>query len=201
MENMSQTDSDDYELFLRIRDKDTEALGSIYDKYHRLIYAIALDYLKDTTLAEDVVQQTFLDFWEESSHIMIRRSVSNYLYAMAKSLILRTIREKNKEVEIAYELSFIQGNEDRDIEEKIIAERNYRELCKAIDKLPPKVRDVCMMKMKGNMNNEAISERLGCSVKTVKNNYNNAIRFLRNYLKGRIVYFVLLLIMIGGIKG
>lgn len=61
MDKVIHMDNDD-ELFLLIRKKDKQAFSHIYDKYHRLIYVTALDYLKDSMLAEEVVQQTVFGF-------------------------------------------------------------------------------------------------------------------------------------------
>lgn len=55
------------------------------------------------------------------------------------------------------------------------------------------------MKLKSDMDNETISRQLGISVKTVKNNYSNALRFLKHYLKGKIAYLIMCII-IGGLK-
>lgn len=198
MKKSLPTENDD-ELFGLIHEKDKQAFSRIYDKYHRLIYVTALDYLKDSVLAEEVVQQTFLDLWENAAHLSIHVNLRNYLYTMAKNLILKTIRQKNKDVELAYELQIIQRTARSDLRDKLIAEKNYMELYKAINKLPEKSRKVCLMKLKSDMDNETISRQLGISVKTVKNNYSNALRFLKHYLKGKIAYLIICII-IGGLK-
>lgn len=111
------------------------------------------------------------------------------------------VKQRNKDVVLAYEWQIIQNSvSDDDPSGKFIEEKNYTELYKAIDKLPEKIRRVCLLKLEGNMNNEEISKTLGISLKTVKNDYNNAIRLLRRLLKGRIAYEILLLI-IGGFRG
>lgn len=191
----------DEELFRLIQEKDKSAFSLVYDKYHRLIYATALDFLKDTTLAEEVVQQIFIDLWERASHLTIHESLRNYLYTMARNHILKIIRQKNKEVEVAYELQIIQRSTTVDSSEKIEKERMYKELYKAIDKLPGKIRKVCLLKLKRNMDNDAISRELGVSTKTVNNDYNNAILFLRRILKGRIIYGIIYLLITGGFRG
>lgn len=199
MDKVIHMDNDD-ELFLLIRKKDKQAFSHIYDKYHRLIYVTALDYLKDSMLAEEVVQQTFLDLWENAYRLSVSNSLKNYLYTMAKNLILKMVKQRNKDVVLAYEWQIIQNSVSDDPSGKFIEEKNYTELYKAIDKLPEKIRRVCLLKLEGNMNNEEISKTLGISLKTVKNDYNNAIRLLRRLLKGRIAYEILLLI-IGGFRG
>lgn len=193
--------NNDDELFRLIQEKDKQAFSRVYDKYHRLIYATALDFLKDTALAEEIVQQTFIDLWENSSHLAIHDSLRNYLYTMAKNLILRIIKKKNKDVELAYELQIIQRSVTSGTSEKIIEEKNYQELYNAINKLPGKVRKVCLLKLKGNMDNAAVSKELGISLKTVKNDYNNAILFLRRILKGRIIYGIIYVLIMGGFRG
>ena len=42
-----------------------EAFASVFDRYHRLLYALAYRYLKSGPEAEDAVQHTFMRLWEQ----------------------------------------------------------------------------------------------------------------------------------------
>ena len=55
-------------------------------------------------------------------------------------------------------------------------------------------KSVCLMKLKEKASNEEISIRLGISIQTVKNHYNQSLKFLRNDLEGKILIFILTLL-------
>jgi RNA polymerase sigma-70 factor (ECF subfamily) len=154
-----------------------------------MIYHLSFNYLKDNDLAEDITQQVFLKLWEIREQMVIYNDLGNYLYTMAKNNILQTIRQKNLEVLQAYEMELlVYGGQEEQIDKNIDA------LYSSIEKLPDKKKSVCLMKLKEKASNEEISIRLGISIQTVKNHYNQSLKFLRNDLEGKILIFILTLL-------
>lgn len=178
---------DEKNLFIRLQQGDEVAFNQIYQKYYQMLYHLAMDYLKDNYLVEDVIQQVFLKLWEVREHIVIQNDLGNYLYTMAKHYILQTIRKKNSEVLQYYELSRLYHQED-----KIKEEKKIEALYQAIEKLPEQKKTICLLKINEKASNEEISQRLGISIQTVKNHYNQALRFLRSNLEEK--FFILIIL-------
>jgi RNA polymerase sigma factor (sigma-70 family) len=60
----SDVDADiDAALVRRIVDRDREAFDALYDRHAAAVYGIARRVLRDLALAEDVVQEVFLEIW------------------------------------------------------------------------------------------------------------------------------------------
>src|SRR5712691_9546820 len=59
--------SADVELFRRIANGDTAALGQLYDGHGKKLFALAFRILNDHKEAEDVVQEVFLQVWEKAA--------------------------------------------------------------------------------------------------------------------------------------
>ena len=57
----------DVEVFRRIANGDTAALGQFYDGHGRRLFALAFRILNDHKEAEDVVQEVFLQVWEKAA--------------------------------------------------------------------------------------------------------------------------------------
>src|SRR5581483_5003778 len=58
--------SDD-ELIRRLAHGDERALAELYDRYGRPAYRLAVRILRDTSLAEDAVQDAFLTAWRTAA--------------------------------------------------------------------------------------------------------------------------------------
>src|ERR1700722_14629023 len=53
----------DRDLLLRLQKRDPLALAELYDRYGRLAYSLILRVVRDSGIAEDLVQETFLRVW------------------------------------------------------------------------------------------------------------------------------------------
>ena len=51
---------DDAALIARLRGGDDKAMADLYDRYSSIVYGVALRVLGDTTAAEDILQEVFL---------------------------------------------------------------------------------------------------------------------------------------------
>src|ERR1035441_10329649 len=75
VQNMPQPSTeDDSSLLARVQSGDEQAMASIYDRYSRVVYSVALRVLRDPASAEDVLQEVFMQIWR----LMVRNGqVSN----------------------------------------------------------------------------------------------------------------------------
>lgn len=58
-------EDEDEALFLLLKKRDKAAFTVIYNKYHRYLYALAIRYLKNTEMAEEIVQHVFVKLWRQ----------------------------------------------------------------------------------------------------------------------------------------
>jgi RNA polymerase sigma-70 factor (ECF subfamily) len=58
---------DDHEVMARLRAGAPDALTVLFDRYHRLVYGIALRIVRDAGEAEDVTQTVFLDIYRAAA--------------------------------------------------------------------------------------------------------------------------------------
>lgn len=61
------TTPDDLDLIQAISQQDSGALMELYDRYHRICFAVSYRILHDATMAEEAVQDTFLQVWNRAS--------------------------------------------------------------------------------------------------------------------------------------
>lgn len=172
-----------------LRQGNEQAFATIWERYHRMLYALAFKYLKDQDAAQDALQQVFLKLWETRRMLTIRVNLKNYLYTMLKNHVLNEIRNHNCAIEKYYELAQEAEEYEEEIIRKIEDREMKQEIRKAIDRLPFQKRQVCLLKWNEALSNQEIAERMHISVPTVKSHYSEALKLLRKYVR----YFILLL--------
>src|SRR5664280_3861563 len=61
--SLTRDPGDEMRLVARIRAGDQHAMSELYDRYSKVVYAVALRVLQDAVGAEDVLQDVFLQLW------------------------------------------------------------------------------------------------------------------------------------------
>jgi RNA polymerase sigma factor (sigma-70 family) len=64
---MARSTRDDHDLLAACAEGDELALGSLYDRYGKVAYRLALRVVRDAALAEDAVQEAFLAVWRQAA--------------------------------------------------------------------------------------------------------------------------------------
>lgn len=175
-------ENEDNALFLLIRERDKQAFTVVYQKYHAYLYALALRYLKNTEMAQDAVQHVFVKLWENTAKMEIEINLKNYLYTMTKNYIINQIRDRKEVVSLNYVHAQTEIS-DSDWFETVDEMELSDVLREGIDKLPPQKREVCKMKIEGEVSNQDIAENMGVSVHTVKSHYQESVKMLRSYFR------------------
>ena len=186
--HISGTAVDECELFERIRGGDEQAFTLVYERYHGMLYSLALRMIKQTGAAEDAVQYVFVRLWELRGGLSVTVSLRNYLYTMTKNYLLNYIRHNGRVLEQSYVIAQLRQQQDDTLAQYIESRDIDRRLGEAIDRLPRQQRAVIMMKRDGCSNRE-IAERLRISVKTVENHMTAALGQLRRLLASITLFF------------
>ena len=186
----------DEQLFNLIENGDKMAFTEAYNKYHRLLYSVSYRYLMDKEKAEEAVQYVFVRLWEYRSDLNIGISLKNYLFTMTKNYVLNVIRNENSAIEKQYELAQRTSEFADDFVEKFENRERMDIFYKALDKLPEQKREICLLKVREELSNKEIAERMNLSVNTIKTHYSEALKLLRIHLK-KMLMIILFLILLG----
>ena len=177
----------DEALFALIEKGDERAFTPVYDRYHKLLYVLAYRYLMNANMAEDVVQHVFSRLWEFRTELRVGISLKNYLFTMTKNHVLNLIRNENSAIAKNYEMAqsapAYEDNLIEDLEKKELMSNFY----KAVDMLPVQKREICLMKVREELTNQEIAERMKLSVNTVKTHYSEALKLLRVHLRKMLI--------------
>ena len=85
----------DQALVERIVHRDSDALAELYDRFSPLLFALARRVLKDSQDAEEILQEVFLQAWNQASRYQdSRSSVSTWLVMLTRSRSIDRLRSR-----------------------------------------------------------------------------------------------------------
>ncbi|WP_423126333.1 RNA polymerase sigma-70 factor [Gaoshiqia sp. Z1-71] len=177
-------DKTDDQLFQRVKQDDYLSFNLLFTRYYARLCVFVYEYIKDEAVAEDLIQDLFLKLWTERKRIEIRDRVISYLYKASRNAALNYLRsETNKQKAINKLVLAASQTEDEfsDFDEFMA----QVQVC--IDELPDRSKQVFVMSRIDGMKHTEISEGLGISVKTIKNQIWKSMQYLRSCLQQKNV--------------
>ena len=160
--------------------------------YHNRLCVYSNSLIKDDLMAEDIVQNVFVQVWEKRHKLKYDFSLENYLYKSVHNKFIDQYR-KGKAV-MALEKKYIEALELVVVKKDEIQEQKIvNMLLDDIQELPPKCKQIFLMSKREGLTNIEISEYLNVSKKTVEGQITKAYGMLRNKLgeKYKMITFIL----------
>ncbi len=122
------------EYFKRLQQGDIRSFEYFFKEYTDLLYAYALGFVKEREPAEDIIQDTFVYFWNNRERIRYTGSVYAYLQTSVRNACIN-YREHEK-VEHRYEQEILHTEEEAfDWQEVESVKEMRQKLLDAIDRL------------------------------------------------------------------
>jgi len=182
---------------IRLKEGNRLAFTMVYMEYHKRLYSFACHYLGDRYQAEDAIQWLFLRLWENRQGLNEQMSLKSYLFTSLKNHILNLLRDGKREA-LRQErfLREKEETEDSAILQQLDEEELRKRLAAAISTLSPQKRKICELKLEGNLSNGEIAELLQISVNTVKYQYNQIIKELRNRISPALLFVLSFLFLL-----
>ena len=172
-------DKSDIDIMSAVRASDYDAFKELYRRYSDLVYRNILVRVNSSFDADDIFQDFFVKLWERRADIEINSNVRGYLLVWLKHHILNTIREN--QVRIKYdELSGGAFRESDDDYEwvKLASKDMLEQVKRVVDRFPPGLRTVYILRREQHMSVKEIAEKLSVSEQTVKNQITETTRRL-----------------------
>jgi RNA polymerase sigma-70 factor, ECF subfamily len=161
-----------------------DALGVLFDRYHRLVLHIALKILRDVGEAEDVMQNVFMEIYKVAAQFDPARGTAKMWilrYAYHRSMN----RRKQLQVRHFYANTDIAAIEDTLPMEAvdIFASYEAREVIqRGLQALSPVQNRVLQMAYFEGLTMKEISDETGDSLGNVRHHYYRGLDKLRDYL-------------------
>lgn len=178
--------SDEF-LYQRVKSSDNQAFDELYARYWKRLFEYAYKLVQDQIQAEDIVQEVFVQLWENSSQKEIHH-LSGYLFRSVKYQVATLIRNNKWKVE--WDSVEMEDIPDENQVNEFSKEELFQLLEESIEKLPPKCKEVFRLHKKEGFSTKEIAHSLNISPRTVENQIQKAMNSLRSDM-GLYFFFLL----------
>ena len=87
-------ENDDKMCISQLKEGSEQAFSELYMRFSNKLYGFALAQTKNTSLAEDIVQETFMKLWNTREQLDCYGNVHALLFTIARNLIIDRLISK-----------------------------------------------------------------------------------------------------------
>jgi RNA polymerase sigma-70 factor (ECF subfamily) len=174
---------EDRSLILGLKRGDVPSFELLFDKYRRAVFAYVRGILRDDGLAEDCVQDVFLELVRKADSIDIKRGVKGWLFRVARNRSIDVLRRRGREVQ-SDELDR-RRDEEPGPDAQLIASESAESVMEAVGMLKESERDIVMMRFFGDMTFAEAEAATGVPLNTLIWRCRRALGKLSVYLKSK----------------
>ena len=182
---LSSYDRELVELIGRTAHGDEEALGVLYDNTGSHVYGLGFRVLGDTTMAEEVTMDVFLQVWRQAGQFdQSRGNPMVWLAVLTRSRAIDRLRvgKKDREGRELMETVPDGPNAESDPEQSSVYLEQCRIVRQAINSLPSEQREMIELAYFGGLSQREIATQTGEPLGTVKTRIRLGMVKLRTLL-------------------
>ena len=182
LRNRIETNNSEYTVFEEKNMKLDGKLVQLYEIYYHNLWYVALGYLKDAQLAEDMVQETFIKVAEKPGSVqeVDSKMTKYFLITILRNKCIDYIRKTKRSPETSLE-DWEACSDYGDIPlTHVLRKESMSELNQIIDSLDEAYRDPLKYRYIEGLSNQEIAQRTHMSTNLVAVRINRAKKMLRS---------------------
>jgi RNA polymerase sigma-70 factor, ECF subfamily len=165
-------------------------LKYLFDKYYLEFCKLSFKYVGRTDIAEDIVQEVFINIWNKRFNLNCNGKVKPYLIKSVINASLNYIKSKFARQDMCDE-DFAKNTPEKFDPHDELVKNELNQLVKiAIEQLPDKCRAIFMLSRFSDLSYKEIAEQLSISIKTVEAQISIALKKLHQFLS-KFGYFLI----------
>lgn len=181
---MSYTYMTDSELLDLLKDEDALAFNTLFYRYWDRLYKTVLAKTDESQTAFDIVQDVFVQLWQQRNNLEIRESLPQYLSGIVRNKIFnyyRTTRRQNEQLKQLNTLLSVTEETEHytiNVKEELEKEMAWEQ---AVDNLPGRMKEIYILRSRHQYSFRNIAESLNIKQQTAKNAFSRATELLRDH--------------------
>jgi RNA polymerase sigma-70 factor (ECF subfamily) len=152
------------------------ALGVLFERHHEWVYSLCYRLTGDSSMADDLVQESFLRVLRYSSGFAERAAFRTWLYRLVRNVCYDHMKGERRARDRTDLVASGQMDERQDHEE---ADPRLGAIRRALYKLSPEKREVLVLSRYEGLSYAEIAERCETTVGAIKVRAHRAMRELR----------------------
>jgi RNA polymerase sigma-70 factor (ECF subfamily) len=185
----TRREDEDAELIRRVARGDREAFASVYDRYSRPLFAIALRVLNDAREAEDIVHDVFIALWNKAGDFESDRGTAfGWCVTLTRNRAIDRVRARKRRGELLAEsapadLGYDENQaENADSGDMLWQKEKAAVVRQALESLPVEQRAALQLAYFGGLTQQEIAAKLSEPLGTVKARIRRGLLKLRELL-------------------
>lgn len=158
----------------RIQNGDLTVFDDVYHETKSIVYYTIFNILKDKSLSEDIMQDTYLKSLEKIHSFKPKYSFKSWLVTIARNLALNEYNRRKRELSFDInEEEYIFGSKESTSEKELIVKE-------MIEYLNEDEREIVILHVIGDLKHREVADIVNKPLGTVTWIYNTAIKKLQN---------------------
>lgn len=154
----------DIDIFIdQLQKGDEGAFRVLFDEFYTALCLFAERFLGEREAAADVVQEAFLKYWDRHMDFDNYYKIKSFLYVVVRHDCLNLLRNKREDLPVTEDIAM---DSDEFFHNQVMEEEAYRVFYRAIEHLPPQMRNVINYALEG-LKNADIAQKMGVSENAV----------------------------------
>ncbi len=182
---------DEKALLAEIAAGDEHAFKKLFDLYKKRFYSVALKMTRSDEVAEDIVQDVFMNIWTKRAALLNVDNPSSYFFTAVYRRVYHHYRKVAMEKKLLTIVP-VATESANTTEEMVFAHESNELISQTIEKLPPQQKLVFKLRKLEGLSREEVARLLHISPNTVKNHLSGALKFIRTFLRNSTLTFLIL---------
>ena len=180
----------DLELLEHICNQDRDALATLYERFGRRVFSLAVRILSDSVSAEEVTQDVFMSVWRRgATYVSKKGKFTTWLFSIAHNRTIDELRKRRRDLsrtndDIDDHLNLKSG--DVSPADATVAQSEYAKIRAAMEDLPEEQKNVVELSYFKGLTQTEIAEKTGQPLGTVKTRMRLALKKLRKALSAEL---------------
>ena len=171
-------------LIRNVKNSKKDSFQKLFYQFYDQLFRFVVYRVRDTDIAKDITQETFLRIWEKRESLQPKKSFFSLLARISTNLCYdhfryTEVRLRNKDRIPEYGKSHFDNPEE--VVQAQAIEKIIRKLVN--EKLPQRCRIIFILSRIEGLSNQEISLKLGLSIRTVENQIYRALKILKKHMQ------------------
>jgi RNA polymerase sigma-70 factor (ECF subfamily) len=186
MESTQKVSDRDADLAVDLQRGAPDAVEALYDRYGRMAFGLAYRIMKDTSAAEDIVQEAFVSAWANARGFdPSRGNVRSWLLTIVRNRAIDRLRSGRRARQEAPLETATQMAGSADTLDAVTRSAEHQEIRDGVAALPDAQRLTLELAYFDGLTHAEIADRMGVPLGTVKGRMRMGLEKLRAYLQAR----------------